>query len=332
MTTMPRRSLGGGLEVSALGLGCGPMSGLYGAGWGADAASEAAILRGLELGINFFDTADTYGAGHNEMLLGRALRGRRGEAVVATKVGYMRGLDGTELGVCGRPDYIRRACTMSLRRLGVAAIDLYYLHRLDPDVPVEDTVGAMAALVAEGKVRFLGMSEVGPETLRRAHRTHPIAALQSEYSLWTRGPEAAMLPLCRELGIGFVPYSPLGRGFLAGAVRSRADIGADDFRQHIPRFQAENLSQNLALFDRLGQLALECGCTTAQLALAWLLAQDPHIVPIPGTRSAAHLADNAAAAALRLDSAQMAAVAAAVPPEAIAGPRYTPELEGRAGL
>lgn len=315
----------GPLAVSAIGLGCGPMSGLYGAGWREDAASEATIARALELGVNFFDTADSYGAGHNEMLVGRALRGRRAEAVIATKVGFLRGLDGGDLGFSGRPDYIRRACVMSLRRLAVETIDLYYLHRVDREVPVEESVGAMAELVREGKVRCLGLSEVGAATLRRAYAVHPIAAVQSEYSLWTRDPEREVLAACRELGVGFVPFSPLGRGFLTGAVASSRDFAADDFRRNIPRFEEENLRQNRVWLERLTALARQKGCMPSQLALAWLLAQAPFIVPIPGTRRAAHLEENVAAAGLHLTPAELAAVAAAVPAE-VAGPRYSPRL------
>lgn len=323
---MTTRTLGRELQVSALGLGCAPMSGLYGEGWGEDAASEAAIGRALDLGMRFLDTADAYGFGHNEMLVGRALRGRRRDAVLCSKVGLRRGVDGSDLGVCGRPDYVHRACTMSLRRLGVETIDLYYLHRVDPEVPIEETMGAMAELVREGKVRFLGLSEAAPTTIRRAHRVHPLAAVESEYSLWWRMPEAEVLPLCRELGIGFVPYSPLGRGMLTGTVRPGQTFDAGDFRHKIPRFQPENLERNLNWVAKLDAISKERGCTTSQLALAWLLAQGRDIVPIPGTRSARHIEENAAAAGIEFTQEQAAAIAAAVPVSEVAGDRYTAEL------
>ena len=307
------------------------MSGLYDAG-GDDAASETVIARAIDLGITFFDTADTYGAGHNEMLVGRALRARRHQVVIASKFGYMRGIDGSDLGISGRPDYVKRACTMSLRRLGVETIDLYYQHRVDPEVAIEETVGAMAELVQEGKVRHLGLSEAGVNTIRRAHRVHPICAVESEYSLWTRDPETGVLPVCRELGIGFVPFSPLGRGFLTGTVRSSADFTAQDFRQHVPRFQEDNLRRNLALIDRLTALAQQHGHTPSQLALAWLLAQGRDIVPIPGTCRRAHLEENAAAATLELNVDEIAAIDTAIPPEAIAGRRYTEEQFRLVGL
>lgn len=311
----------GGLAVSALGLGCGTMSGLYGAGWREDASSEAVLGRALDLGVTLFDTADSYGAGHNEMLVGRGLRGRRHEAVIATKVGFQRGLDAGDLGFSGRPEYIKRACVMSLRRLAIETIDLYYLHRVDRAVPIEESVGAMAELVREGKVRHLGLSEASAATLRRACAVHPITALQSEYSLWTREPEREVLAACRELGIGFVPFSPLGRGFLTGTVQSSNDFAADDFRRVIPRFQEANLQQNRGWMDQLTALARERGCTPAQLALAWLLAQGDHIVPIPGTRNLGRLEENLGALQIQLSPAQAAAVAAIVPTQ-VAGPRY----------
>lgn len=320
--SFPRRRLGNsGLEVPALGLGCMAMSETYTAAV-SDEEAIAVIHRALDLGVNFFDTADMYGTGLNEVLLGRALAGRRGEAIVATKFGNQRGLDGGFLGVNGRPEYARAACEMSLRRLKLTVIDLYYLHRVDPKVPIEETVGAMARLVEEGKVRYLGLSEAGSATLRRAHATHPIAALQSEYSLWTRDPEQGALAACRELGIGFVAYSPLGRGFLPGNVRSAADLAPNDWRRRLPRFQPETIPQNLALAEKLAALARAQGCTPSQLALAWLLAQGEDIVPIPGTKRIRYLEENAAAASLQLSPATLAAVSEALPPGAAAGLRY----------
>ncbi len=297
------------------------MSEFYTSGVGDDEAI-AVIHRALELGINFFDTADMYGVGMNELLLGRALRGRRGQAVVATKFGNQRGLDGSFLGVNGRPEYARAACEMSLRRLQVDAIDLYYQHRVDPKVPIEETVGAMARLVEEGKVRYLGLSEASSETLRRAHQTHPIAALQSEYSLWSRDPEQGVLATCRELGIGFVAYSPLGRGFLPGNIRSTADLAPNDWRRRLPRFQPETIPQNLALADRLATLARAQGCSPSQLALAWLLAQGGDIVPIPGTKRIPYLEENVAAVEIALTPAELASIGAALPAGAAIGTRY----------
>ena len=319
---MPRRRLGK-LEVSALGLGCMGMSDFY-AGHGSAAEAEAiqVIHRALDLGVSFLDTADMYGVGRNEELVGRALKGRRSRAVLATKFGNVRGADGSYLGVNGRPEYVRQACDASLRRLGVETIDLYYQHRVDRSVPIEETVGAMARLVEAGKVRFLGLSEAAPETIRRAHRTHPIAALQTEYSLWTRDPETGVLPVCRELGIGFVAYSPLGRGFLSGAIRSAADLPEGDWRRQNPRFQGENLHRNLALVARVEAVARDKGCTPAQLALAWLLAQGEDVVPIPGTKKLKRLEENAAAAAITLSAQELETLNAALPPGAAAGERY----------
>ncbi|MGH9416250.1 MAG: aldo/keto reductase [Terriglobales bacterium] len=322
-TTTPRRKLGQGLEVSAMGLGCMEMSWYYGAQGCDDEASVNLIRRGLDWGVNFFDTADMYGLGHNEMLVGRAIRGRREEAVVATKFGYVRGLEGSDFGLNGKPDYIQRACEWSLRRLGVETIDLYYLHRVDPATPIEETVGAMARLVEAGKVRHLGLSEVGAATLRRAHRTHPIAAVQSEYSLWTRDPEHGVLAACRELGVGFVAFSPLGRGIFGGKLAATTRLEPTDFRNQIPRFAPENLRRNVAMVERFTALAAARGCTPAQLALAWLLAQGQDIVPIPGTKRQHYLEENAAAATLTLTAEDLAAIAATVPASAIAGPRYT---------
>ena len=318
---MELRALGRqGLKVSALGLGCMGMSDFYGP---ADEAESLATLdRALELGVTFLDTADMYGPFRNEELLGRALRGRRERVVLATKFGNRRSPDGAFLGVCGTPAYVREACEASLRRLGVDVIDLYYQHRVDPAVPIEETVGAMAGLVKEGKVRYLGLSEAGAATIRRAHAVHPISALQTEYSLWTRDPEGEILPTVRALGIGFVAYSPLGRGFLTGRYQSPEALAPDDWRRQNPRFQAENLQQNLALVARLEALARAKGLTTAQLALAWVLSRGSDVVPIPGTRRRARLEENAAAAAVTLTPSDLAHLEEAAPPGAAAGTRY----------
>jgi aryl-alcohol dehydrogenase-like predicted oxidoreductase len=319
---MQKRCLGGRLEVSALGLGCMGMSEFYG---GRDEASGVAtIARALDLGVTFLDTADMYGVGRNESLVGRAIRGRRDEVVLATKFGNVRGDDGSFRGVNGRPEYVRTACEASLRRLGVDVIDLYYQHRVDPDTPIEDTVGAMAELVREGKVRCLGLSEAGAATIRRAHAVHPITALQTEYSLWSREPEDAILPTVRELGIGFVPYSPLGRGFLTGRIRRIEDLDPDDYRRTSPRFAGDNFARNLKLVDEIHAIAREKRCTPAQLALAWVLAQGPDIVPIPGTKHAAYLEENLGALDVHLDAADLARIDAVLPPGAAAGERYVP--------
>jgi aryl-alcohol dehydrogenase-like predicted oxidoreductase len=292
---------------------------------------EAEALRTLdlarELGVTFWDTADVYGLGANERLVGRALAGRRDGVELATKFGNVRGADGSYGAVNGRPEYAREACEASLARLGVDRIDLYYLHRVDPDVPIEETVGAMAELVAEGKVAHLGLSEAAPSTIRRADAVHPIAALQSEYSLWHREPEDEVIPTLRELGIGFVPFSPLGRGLLAGALSSAGDLGESDLRRVLPRFQGENLDRNLELAARVGQLAAERGATPAQLALAWVLHQGDDVVPIPGTKRRAYLEQNAAALALELGEADLGALDDALPPGAAAGERYPDFLE-----
>lgn len=318
---MEQRRLGAqGLVVSAMGLGCMGMSEFYGDR--DDAESVATIHRALELGITFLDTADVYGPFTNEELVGRAIRDRRDQVVLATKFGNVRGPDGSWAGINGRPEYVRQACEGSLARLGVDQIDLYYQHRVDPAVPIEETVGAMAELVRAGKVRYLGLSEAGPATIRRAHRVHPISALQTEYSLWSRDPEDDILPVCRELGIGFVAYSPLGRGFLTGRFRRLEDLPADDWRRSNPRFQGENFQRNLDLVARIEELARSKGCTPSQLALAWVLAQGRDIVPIPGTKRVRYLEENAAAAAIRLTNDDLAAIDAAAPAGVAVGERY----------
>ena len=319
---MQKRRLGrSGPEVSAIGLGCMGMSEFYGPA--DDAESIATIHHALDRGVNLLDTADMYGPYTNEELVGRAIRGRRDEVVLATKFGFVRDpADPGKRVVDGSPNYVREACDASLRRLGVDAIDLYYLHRVDARVPIEDTVGAMAGLVDAGKVRWLGLSEVGAETLERACKVHPIAALQSEYSLWTRGPEDGMLDACRRLGVGFVAYSPLGRGFLSGALRSPDDFAEDDYRRTNPRFQGENFARNLALVDTVSALAREKQCTPAQLALAWVLAQGDDIVPIPGTKRRKYLNENIAALQIELTDTDRAAIEAAFPRAGVHGERY----------
>ncbi len=319
---MQTRTLGrNGPAVSALGLGCMGMSEFYGPH--SDAESLATIAHALDRGVTFLDTADAYGPYTNEELVGRALHGRRAEAFVATKFGFVRDpANPAARAIDGRPARVRTACEASLRRLGVEYIDLYYLHRVDPEVPIEDTVGAMAQLVQAGKVRYLGLSEVSPQSLERAHRVHRITALQSEYSLWTRDPEEGVLEACRRLDVGFVSYSPLGRGFLTGTIRAIEDFAADDYRRMNPRFQGENFARNLALVDKVRELAQEKGCTPAQLALAWVLAQWQHIVPIPGTRRQANLEENLGALSVRLGEGELAAINAVFPPGAVAGARY----------
>lgn len=311
-----------GPSISAIGLGCMSFSGLYGPA--DEEIGVRAIHEAIDLGVQLFDTADSYGPdGANERMVGRALRGVSREGlVIATKFGMVRAPDGTLLGVNGRPEYVRQCCDASLRRLGFEPIDLYYQHRVDPEVPIEETVGAMADLVAEGKVRWIGLSEASPETIRRAVSVHPITALQSEYSLWSRDPEARLLDLCAELGIAFVAYSPLGRGILAGGIRSEADLAGTDVRRAHPRFRGENLAANVRLADAVRRLAESKGVTPAQLALAWVLGRADHIFAIPGTRSIERLRENVAAADVTLTAAELEELAALVPPEAVAGERY----------
>jgi len=318
---MEKRRLGTeGLEVSELGLGCMGMSEFYGTG--EEAESIATIRCAIELGITFLDTADMYGPFTNEKLVGSAVAGRRDEVVLATKFGNERAEDGTRLGINGRPEYVRKACDASLQRLGVDHVDLYYQHRVDPDTPVEETWGAMKELVEAGKVRYLGISEAAPETIRQANAVHPISALQTEYSLWSRDVEDEILPTVRELGIGFVAYSPLGRGFLTGQIMNPEDLAEDDFRRSSPRFQGENFRRNLELVERVREIASEKGVTPGQLALAWLLHQGDDIVPIPGTKRREYLEENADAAGITLTEEDLRRIEAAAPVGAAVGERY----------
>jgi len=325
--TLADRRLGQ-LVVGAQGLGCMGMSQAY--GQGDETESIATIHRAIELGVTLFDTADQYGRGANEELLGRALKGRRDQVAIATKFALVPG-DGGGLAVRGDAAYVREAVDRSLSRLDVDHIDLYYQHRVDPNVPIEETVGAMAELVQAGKVRHLGLSEAGAETIRRAHAVHPITALQSEWSLWTRDIEAEILPVCRELGVGIVPFSPLGRGFLTGSVTSVDNLAADDMRRNLPRFAGENFDRNLAIVDKLNSLAAERGVTAGQLALAWVQRQGEDVVPIPGTKRRKYLEENVAAAQLELTADDLAAIAATAPADAVSGDRYRPEMQKLVG-
>lgn len=321
---MQKRKLGTSeLEVSPLGLGCMGMSEFYGKG--NEEESIQTIHHALDQGVTFLDTADMYGVGHNEKLIGRALKDRRDDVVLATKFGNVRGQDGSFQGVNGHPDYVKQSCEDSLKRLGIDYIDLYYQHRVDPEVPIEETVGAMAELVKEGKVRYLGLSEASPKTIKKAHQEHTITALQTEYSLWSRDVEEEILPLCRELGIGFVPYSPLGRGFLTGQIKKFDDLEEDDFRRYNPRFQGENFQKNIDLVKKIEDMAEEKGCEPSQLALAWLLAQGEDIVPIPGTKRRKYLDSNLGALQVNVSKQELEQIDKIAPRGAFAGERYPAE-------
>jgi aryl-alcohol dehydrogenase-like predicted oxidoreductase len=329
---MKKRVLGRtGITVSAIGLGCMGMSEYYGPS--DDETSIALLRRAVELGITFFDTADMYGVGHNEMLLAQAFRGAlRDRVTIATKFANMRRIDGAYLGVSGRPEYVKAACEMSLKRLGVKHIDLYYQHRVDPEVPIEETVGAMADLVKDGKVKYLGLSEAGAKTIRRAHAVHPITALQTEYSLWTRDAEGEIIDTCRELGISFVAYSPLGRGFLTGAFKRPDQYDPKDFRRNNPRMKAGNFERNRPLVEKIEDMAKKKGCTAAQLSLAWVLSRGDDVIPIPGTRQEKYLRDNIAATELSLSKAELELLGGLVVPSAVTGTRYDETGMKRVGL